>query len=73
MERKRREYFQAGTRLVWEIDHQSRTAAVYTGPEASTLLNTDQSLDGGDVLPGFSLSLQTLFSELDAQYGPAVQ
>ncbi|HEY4328490.1 MAG TPA: Uma2 family endonuclease [Phycisphaerae bacterium] len=73
MDRKRREYFKAGTRLVWEIDPQTRTATVYTDPENLTLLKEDQSLDGGEVLPGFSLSLRELFGELDAQYGPTGQ
>jgi len=71
MERKRQEYFKAGTRLVWEIDPPSRTAIAYTAPEKQTLLTADQSLNGGEVLPGFSLSLRELFSELDTQFGPA--
>ena len=30
-----------------------------------TLLHAEQTLDGGTVLPGFSVSLQELFTELD--------
>jgi Uma2 family endonuclease len=70
MERKRRDYFTAGTRLVWQIDPESRTAEVFTAPEQSTLLTADQTLDGGEVLPGFTLSLTQLFAELDRQAGP---
>src|SRR5262245_25274812 len=49
--RKRREYFAAGTRLVWQIDPSNRTAEVFTGPDVSVKLNETGSSDGGDVLP----------------------
>ena len=67
MERKRREYFQAGVRLVWMVDVEVRTVAVFTSAESSRTLNEDQILDGGGVLPGFSLALRELFAELDRQ------
>lgn len=70
---KRGEYFKAGTRLVWEIDPQSRTATIYTSPDDATTLNIDQSLSGDSLLPGFSLSLRALFGELDAYFGPPAQ
>src|SRR5258708_5270786 len=53
MARKRREYFLAGTRLVWEIDAKKRTAEVFTAPDQSTVIPANGILDGGDVLPGF--------------------
>jgi Uma2 family endonuclease len=65
--RKRREYFAAGTRLVWQFDPETRTAEVFTGPDQSVKLNETGTLDGGDVLPGFTLSLRELFAELDQQ------
>jgi Uma2 family endonuclease len=65
MARKRREYFEAGTRLVWEIDPERRTVAVYTSPDATTLLDASATLDGGAVLPGFSIRVADLFAELD--------
>jgi Uma2 family endonuclease len=69
MARKRREYFDAGVLLVWQIDPKSRTVAVYTGPEQATILDESRTLDGGDVLPGFALPLRELFAELDRQGG----
>jgi Uma2 family endonuclease len=63
--RKRREYFGAGTRLVWQIDPRKRTAEVFTAPTVSTRFDESQSLDGGAVVPGFSLSLRDLFAEAD--------
>jgi Uma2 family endonuclease len=67
MERKRQDYFAAGTRLVWEVDPETRTVAVYTAPHQPTVLREDQTIDGGMVLPGFSLPLRQLFAELDPQ------
>jgi Uma2 family endonuclease len=65
MARKRREYFSAGVRLVWLIDPATRTATVFTDPEHSTVLGAADTLDGGDVLPGFQLPLRDCFGELD--------
>lgn len=61
---KRKEYFASGCQLVWEIDRRAKLATVYTsavdpGTETDTL-------DGGTVLPGFTLSLAQLFSDFDA-------
>lgn len=65
MSRKRQDYFKAGVRLVWDIDPDTREVEVFTAPEVSKLLRIDDILDGGDVLPGFTLPLRELFSELD--------
>jgi Uma2 family endonuclease len=65
--RKLKEYFLAGTRLVWVIDPRKRHAQVYTSPDAPAATLTEaQSLDGGDVLPGFTLPLAELFARLPA-------
>jgi Uma2 family endonuclease len=65
MARKRREYFGAGVRLVWEVDPRARTVTVYESPDQWTILDASMSLDGGAVLPGFVLPLSELFGELD--------
>jgi Uma2 family endonuclease len=65
MERKRQDYFESGVRLVWSVDIEARTVAVYTSPDDPQLFTELQTLDGGDVLPGFSLPLGPLFAELD--------
>ena len=59
--RKLDEYFRAGVRLVWYVDPKKRSVRVYTAPDQSVLLKEDQKLDGGDVLPGFSLSIREWF------------
>lgn len=61
MERKRREYFAAGTRLVWIVDPSTRTARVYTSPDECATVGEDGALDGGNVLPGFRVSLREWF------------
>jgi Uma2 family endonuclease len=66
MERKLRDYFAAGVRLVWYIDPRSRTARAYTAPDKCQELTDQGTLSGGDVLPGFELSLADLFAEIDA-------
>ena len=65
MARKRREYFQAGVRLVWMIDPRRRTVAVFTAAEAVTIAQQFDRIDGGDVLPGWVVDLEKLFTELD--------
>jgi Uma2 family endonuclease len=67
MARKRKEYFAAGVLLVWEVDPESRTVTVYTGPDQFTELTESDTLDGGAVLPGFTLPLRQLFGEMDRQ------
>ena len=65
MERKLKEYFEAGTRLVWYIDPKTRTARAFTAPSQWTDINCDGSLCGGEVLPGFELPLAKLFARVD--------
>lgn len=67
MELKRIDYFGAGTRLVWQVDPQSRQVEIFTSVEQRQVLDSTQVLDGGDVLPGFTLSLADLFAALDEQ------
>lgn len=72
MRRKLREYFAAGTRLVWHVDPRTRSAEVYTGPDQSEVFGETGLLSGGEVLPGFELPLAMLFAEADEQApGPA--
>jgi Uma2 family endonuclease len=61
MNRKLREYFEAGVRLIWIVNVKKRTVRVHTAVDRSVLFADDQSLDGGDVLPGFVLPLTELF------------
>src|SRR5205823_3751976 len=64
MERKLKEYFLAGVRLVWFVDPRARTVRTFTAPDASTTLTEADVLSGGDVLPGLSLPVKTIFENL---------
>ena len=55
-------YFAAGSRAVWVFNPKKRTAAVYTSPSDVRVLNEQDTLDGGEVLPGFKLDLAKLFA-----------
>jgi Uma2 family endonuclease len=61
MARKRKEYFLAGTRLVWQVNPRTRVVDVYTAPDESTTIPESGTLDGGDVLPGFTLPVRSIF------------
>jgi Uma2 family endonuclease len=67
MDRKRAEYFDAGVRMIWEVNLAPRTVRIYTLDGSVKTLDASQTLDGGDVLPGFSLALSELFAELDEE------
>ncbi|MBN1309831.1 MAG: Uma2 family endonuclease [Anaerolineae bacterium] len=56
------EYLRAGTQLVWVLYPESRTVAVHTSDGAHTLTE-ENTLDGGDVLPGFSVPVREIFPE----------
>lgn len=58
---KRRQFFEAGTRLVWEIEPEGRVARAYSTPEEFTDVDKHGVLDGGDVLPGLQISLADVF------------
>jgi Uma2 family endonuclease len=63
MDRKRGEYFANGVQLLWMVDPPSRTIAVYTAPENPTVLTESDMLDGGSVLPGFTLEIRPVFAD----------
>ena len=64
MDKKLKEYFAAGARLVWYIEPELRTARVFTAVDQCEDIRARTAiLDGGDVLPGFELSLAKLFEK----------
>jgi len=61
MARKHREYFDAGVKLIWEVDPEARRVRALTGPDEVQQIEETGSLTGADVLPGFRLPLKQLF------------
>lgn len=55
------EYFAAGVRMVWVVDPEERSVTVLTQPDEGRTLYGKSVLDGGEVLPGFSIPVADLF------------
>jgi Uma2 family endonuclease len=71
MERKLKEYFLSEVQLVWYIDPRKQTVKVYTSPDNVEELGEGDSLNGGDVLPGFSVPVSALFEQLSPAAKPS--
>jgi Uma2 family endonuclease len=54
-------YIEAGVRLVWLVDPDSRTILVIAPDTEITTLHESDTVEGGDVLPGFRMSLVDVF------------
>jgi Uma2 family endonuclease len=55
------EWLAAGTSLVWVIDPRRRTVHVYRADGTEEFIASTGSLDGEDLLPGFSCPLDHIF------------
>jgi Uma2 family endonuclease len=64
MELKLDDYFTAGAKLAWIIHPNTETVDVYTSRHSCKTLTNADSLDGGKVLPGFSLPIKKLFARV---------
>lgn len=57
-------YLNNGARLVWLIFPDQRQIEIHTSDSAVKTLNRDDILDGGAVLPGFSIPVKEIFRGL---------
>ena len=57
------DYFQTGARLVWVVYPVQGVVHVFETSETVHVLRRGDTLDGGDVLPGFRLPLAMLFED----------
>jgi Uma2 family endonuclease len=55
-------YARSGVPLIWWVDPEARTVTVHQPGHEPRVLNELQTLDGGDVLPGFSLPVEHIFA-----------
>lgn len=60
--RKVGNYLAAGT-VLWLVDPDKKTVDVYVPGQPRKTLRVGDFLEGGDVLPGFRLSVASIFSE----------
>jgi Uma2 family endonuclease len=62
------EYLRAGSRLVWRIYPRFRQIYAYTSVTgAPRVFSEADSLEGGDVLPGFSFPMAELFPPVESE------
>ena len=61
VQRKVSEYFGAGARLVWIVYPDMRQVVVFRSARQSVVLTADDTLDGGELLPGFACPVAELF------------
>src|SRR5215213_1063335 len=55
-------YFAAGARLVWIVNPKSKTITVYRSLTDIVTLTEKDTLDGGEVVPGFQISVAEIFA-----------
>lgn len=60
---KVRDYLEAGTRLVWVVDPPRSTITIHRPDGSSGVVGEDDFLVGEDVVPGFQVSVRSLFRE----------
>ena len=59
---KRRDYFLAGTIVVWDVDPVNKTIASYRKrPDAPTHFGMDDTADAEPALPGWRVAVRTIF------------
>lgn len=56
------DWLAAGTKIVWVVDPERREVRVYRQDGSLSVLGSGRSLDGEDVLPGFTCPLVQVFS-----------
>lgn len=55
-------YLDAGVRLVWLVDPSSQTVTIFRPDAPPTKLGAGDTLDGGDVLPDFTVAVAEIFA-----------
>ena len=64
VDRKIGHWLRAGVRLLWYVNPETGTTTVHTGA-GSRCVAAEETLDGGDVLPGLRLRLRDLLEQLE--------
>lgn len=61
MRRKAEMWLSFGVRQVWNADPEHTTITIYRADVAPVTLGADDTIDGGDLLPGFTAPVWSLF------------
>lgn len=56
-------YITSGVRLVWVVDPVTRTVMVYAGSTRGVEHDSEDTITGGDVLPGFACKVTDFFAD----------
>lgn len=62
VESKLSDYFEAGARMVILLEPDGRTVKVYRSPTDVVVLTEADTLDGGDVVPGWRMPVAEIFA-----------
>jgi Uma2 family endonuclease len=62
IEEKVHDWLNVGVRLAWVVHPSTRSVTVYRSRSDIRIVGEDESLDGGDVLPGFTCRVGDLLS-----------
>jgi len=54
-------YLRSGVGLVWIVDPARRTITTFSSQHPPRVFTTDDTIDGGDILPGLSLPVAGIF------------
>lgn len=61
LRKKVQKYLDSGVPLVWVVDPEARTVMVYQGTNRGVEYDENDTLDGGEVLPGFTCKVAEFF------------
>jgi Uma2 family endonuclease len=62
VEEKATDYLDAGARLVWVVNPRNRTITVHRADRNKLLLRESDTLEGGEVVPGFQCAVADVFA-----------
>ncbi|MDQ3693600.1 MAG: Uma2 family endonuclease [Chloroflexota bacterium] len=56
-------WLESGTALVWLVDAEAETVTVFAPQSGPRVVTMAETLDGGDILPGFTLPVRDIFTQ----------
>jgi len=59
-------WLSAGVREAWAVDPATQTLVIHRAGVAPRILTVDDTLTGGDVLPGYSMPIRRLFRKVNS-------